>query len=116
MKKSPKLSAAEIFFIQEKSKAGESAVAIASTLGLKVEVVVPHVLSPQEKTAPQETTSISQNEETLTSQSFARHKTRPGIVVMTEAASQMGDAKAPVSSNPRNTDCIAPTKKQKVVT
>lgn len=112
MKKAPKLTTAEIFYINEKSKAGESALGIATSLGLKVEVVVPHLLTPA---VPQETTSISKEEETLTSQAFARHKTRPGIVVMTEAASQMGDSKAPAQPNPRNIDCIAPTKKQKVV-
>jgi len=105
MKKAPKFTTAELFYIAEKSKAGESVGDIAKALGVSVTLVKPHML------APQPTTNPTKKEETLVSQSFGRHKSRPGIVVSTPIASQLGDVKTSAPSvYDQKSGCITKTK------
>jgi hypothetical protein len=105
MKKAHNFTVAELFYIAEKSKAGESVGDIAKALGVTASLVKPHLLEPQP------TVNETKRTETLTSQAFGRHKDRPGVVVSTPTASQHGDIKpTPPSIYDQKAGCIARTK------
>lgn len=79
MPRKARLSEAEVFFIEEKSRGGMSDEEIATKVGKTVSQIEPFLQKPTKKP-------------TRTHGTFGRHP-RGGIVVATEASSMDGDAK-----------------------
>lgn len=118
MPKRAKLNTAEIFFVEEKTKAGMSVEEVAQALKLSVELVKPYAKEP---VVVEVATEPAPQPESLALQSFIRktaggrtpQKGVGGVVVATQAASQHGDDAHKNFQNQRqlNSDCITSTKR-----
>jgi hypothetical protein len=88
-----KLNQVEIFYVQEKSRAGVVATIIAEDIGCDVELVVPHMIESENgKTAMQRAVKSKTD-------GLGREN---GVAIMTPPASQQGDAHRESFTSSRN--------------